>query len=221
MIVGKSTFLDPKIQQYILGATLREEPLLKELREETARMPNARMQIGPDQGQFMRLLAGAIGARSYLEIGVFTGYSALSMALALPQDGRIVACDVSAEYTAIARRYWERAGVSGKIELLLGPALDSLDDMLERGTRDAFDMAFVDADKVNVDAYYERALLLLRRGGLLLVDNVLWDGAVADPKIDDGDTRALRALAHKAGHDERVDVALVPMCDGILIARKR
>lgn len=213
--------LDPKIHEYILRTTVREEPLLQALREETACMPNAQMQIGPEQGQFMRLLAKSIDARSYLEIGVFTGYSSLAMALALPSDGRIVACDVSAEYTAVARRYWERADVAGKIDLRLGPALDSLDRMLERGERDAFDMAFVDADKANVDAYYERALLLLRRGGLLLVDNVLWNGAVADPTIDDEDTRALRALAHKAGRDERVDVSLVPIRDGILIARKR
>jgi caffeoyl-CoA O-methyltransferase len=220
-MTGKSTFLDQKIQDYIQRTTLREEPLLRELREETARMPNARMQIGPEQGQFMRLLAKAIGARSYLEIGVFTGYSALSMALALPEDGQIVACDVSEEYTTVARRYWERAGVAGRIDLRLGPALDSLDRMLERGERDRFDMAFVDADKANVEGYYERALSLLRRGGLLLVDNVLWGGDVADPGIDDEDTHALRALTRKAQEDERVDLSLVPICDGILIARKR
>jgi caffeoyl-CoA O-methyltransferase len=220
-MTGKSTFLDQKIQDYIQRTTLREEPLLRELREETARMPNARMQIGPEQGQFMRLLAKAIGARSYLDIGVFTGYSALSMALALPEDGQIVACDVSEEYTTVARRYWERAGVAGRIDLRLGPALDSLDRMLERGERDRFDMAFVDADKANVEGYYERALSLLRRGGLLLVDNVLWGGDVADPGIDDEDTHALRALTRKAQEDERVDLSLVPICDGILIARKR
>ncbi len=220
-MTGKSTFLDQKIQDYIQRTTLREEPLLRELREETARMPNARMQIGPEQGQFMRLLAKAIGARSYLEIGVFTGYSALSMALALPEDGQIVACDVSEEYTTVARRYWERAGVAGRIDLRLGPALDSLDRMLERGERDRFDMAFVDADKANVEGYYERALSLLRRGGLLLVDNVLWGGDVADPGIDDEDTHALRAITRKAQEDERVDLSLVPICDGILIARKR
>lgn len=220
-MTGKSTFLDQKIQDYIQRTTLREEPLLRELREETARMPNARMQIGPEQGQFMRLLAKAIGARSYLEIGVFTGYSALSMALALPEDGQIVACDVSEEYTTVARRYWERAGVAGRIDLRLGPALDSLDRMLERGERDRFDMAFVDADKANVEGYYERALSLLRRSGLLLVDNVLWGGDVADPGIDDEDTHALRALTRKAQEDERVDLSLVPICDGILIARKR
>jgi caffeoyl-CoA O-methyltransferase len=220
-MTGKSTFLDQKIQDYIQRTTLREEPLLRELREETARMPNARMQIGPEQGQFMRLLAKAIGARSYLEIGVFTGYSALSMALALPEDGQIVACDVSEEYTTVARRYWERAGVAGRIDLRLGPALDSLDRMLERGERDRFDMAFVDADKANVEGYYERALSLLRRSGLLLVDNVLWGGDVADPGIDDEDTHALRAITRKAQEDERVDLSLVPICDGILIARKR
>ncbi len=168
----------------------------------------------------MQLLAHAIGARRYLEIGVFTGYSSLAMALALPADGYILACDVSEEYTGVARRYWKAAGVSQKIDLRIAPALETLAQVRSAGI-EPFDMAFIDADKANVDAYYESALALVRPGGLILVDNVLWDGAVLDATTDDPDTVALRALNAKAGRDERVDVALVPICDGLLIARKR
>jgi predicted O-methyltransferase YrrM len=216
----KSSFLEPAVGEYILETTVREHPVLRELREETGRMPNARMQIGPEQGQLMALLAHAIGARRYLEIGVFTGYSALAMALALPEDASIVACDVSEEYTTVARRYWKRAGVESKIDLRLGPALETL-ARLAAGSETPFDMAFIDADKENVDAYYERSLALVRSGGFVLVDNVLWGGDVADPAIDDASTAALRAISAKAARDDRVEVALVPVCDGILIARKR
>jgi predicted O-methyltransferase YrrM len=183
-------------------------------------MPRAGMQIGPEQGQFMALVGHLTGARRYLEVGVFTGYSALAMALSMPDDARIVACDVSEEYTAVARRYWTRAGVAGRIDLRLGPALDSLDALLESGA-EPFDVAFIDADKENVDNYYERCLKLVRPGGVVLVDNVLWSGAVIDPSDNDVDTVALRALVAKAGKDERVDVSLLPLCDGLLIARKR
>lgn len=216
----KSSFLDPAVGEYILETTVREAPILRQLREETARMPNARMQIGPEQGQLMALLAHAIGARRYLEIGVFTGYSALAMALALPEDARIVACDVSEEYTAVARRYWSRAGVESKIDLRLGPALETL-ERLAAGNEAPFDIAFIDADKENVDAYYERSLGLVRSGGLVLVDNVLWGGDVANPAIDDASTAALRAISGKAARDDRVEIVLLPVCDGILIARKR
>jgi predicted O-methyltransferase YrrM len=219
-VTAKSAFLDPAIQEYIVHTTVREHPLLRELREETSHHPQARMAIGPEQGQFMQLLAAVIAARRYLEIGVFTGYSTLAMALALPGDGQIVACDVSEEYTAVARRYWQRAGVAGKIDLRIAPALDTLAQLIaQRGG--SFDMAFVDADKKNVDAYYERCLRLVRSGGLILVDNVLWDGAVVDASIDDDATRALRALNAKAARDERVQIALLPLCDGLLVARKR
>ena len=218
-MTGKSTFVDPQIQEYIVANVVREHPVLRELREETSKRSNARMQIGPEQGQLMQLLARAIGARRYLEIGVFTGYSSLAMALVLPPDGYVLACDVSEEFTAVARRYWEAAGVAGKIDLRIAPALETLAHLPE--DTQPFDMAFIDADKKNVDAYYERALQLVRPGGLILVDNVLWDGAVLDESTQDPDTQALRALNRKAGRDERVDVTLVPVCDGILIARKR
>ena len=168
----------------------------------------------------MQLLAHAIGARRYLEIGVFTGYSSLAMALALPADGYVLACDVSEEYTGMARRYWQAAGVAKKIDLRIAPALETLARVRAEGAA-PFDLAFIDADKANVDAYYENALALVRPGGLILVDNVLWDGAVLDQTTEDPDTRALRSLNAKAGRDERVDAALVPICDGLLIARKR
>ena len=219
-MTAKSTFVDPAIQEYIVATVVREHPVLRELREETSRLANSRMAIGPEQGQFMQLLGHAIGACRYLEIGVFTGYSSLAMALALPDDGYVLACDVSEEYTAVARRYWAAAGVAGKIDLRIAPALETL-AQLRAESVEPFDVAFVDADKRNVDAYYESALELVRPGGFVLVDNVLWDGAVLDPGAPDPETRALRALNSKAGRDERVDVALVPVCDGLLIARKR
>jgi predicted O-methyltransferase YrrM len=216
----KSTFVDRAIQEYIIAQTVREDPVLADLRIETSKRSNAMMEIGPEQGAFMQLLARAVDARRYLEIGVFTGYSALAMALALPEDGRIVACDINEEYTAVARRYWERAGVAHKIDLRIAPAIETLDRMIAEES-EPFDMAFIDADKENVERYYEAALRLVRQGGLILVDNVLWGGAVVESANDDPDTVALRSLTQKVGRDERVDVALVPTCDGILIARKR
>jgi len=219
-MTAKSTFVDPAIQEYIIATTVREHPILRELREETARLPNARMEVGPEQGQFMALLARLIGARRYLEIGVFTGYSSLAMALALPEDGYVLACDVSDEWTATARRYWGQAGVEGKIDLRLAPALETLAGLWAEGV-EPFDLAFIDADKRNAIEYYERCLQLVRPNGLILVDNVLWDGAVIDPADDEPETRVLRSLNAKSGIDERVDVALVPICDGLLIARKR
>lgn len=220
-MTGKSTFIDPAVQDYLASVTVREAGVLGELRDETSRLPNAVMQIGPDQGAFMQLLAKLIGAKRYLEAGVYTGYSTLAVALALPDDGEIVACDTSEEYTAIARRYWAKAGVQQKIDLRIAPALETMDALVAQGQAGTFDLAFIDADKANVDAYYERALVLLRSGGLVLVDNVLWSGKVVDPAPQDADTAALRALNEKAARDERVDVALVPVCDGILMARKR
>ena len=216
--MAKNGGLDPALHEYIVRNTLREPEVLRALREETLAMPMGGMQIAPEQGQLMGLLAGAIGAKRYLEVGVFTGYSSLAMALALPADGAIVALDVSEEYTAVARRYWARAGVSGKIDLRIAPAIASLDALASEGA--TFDMAFIDADKENVDAYYERCLALLRPGGLLLVDNVIWSGRVIEPEQDES-TRALVAIVAKAGKDERVDVTLLPVSDGILVARKR
>jgi len=219
-MTAKSTFVDPAIQEYIIAKVVREAPILRELREETAQRPNARMAIGPEQGQLMQLLAHTIGARRYLEIGVFTGYSSLAMALALPPDGRIVACDVSDEFTAVARRYWKAAGVADKIDLRIGPALETLARLRADGAP-PFDMAFIDADKANVEEYYERSLEMLRPGGLILVDNVLWGGEVLDAAASDPDTRALQQVSAKAGRDDRVDAALLPVCDGLLIGRKK
>ncbi|HET6276868.1 MAG TPA: class I SAM-dependent methyltransferase [Candidatus Cybelea sp.] len=219
-MTAKSVFIDPAIQEYIAATVVREHPALRELREETARHPHARMAIGPEQGSLMALLALALGARRYLEIGVFTGYSSLALALALPADGYVLACDVSEEYTGVARRHWQAAGVAAKIDLRIAPALETLARLRGQNV-EPFDVAFIDADKANVDAYYENALALVRPGGLVLVDNVLWDGAVLDVSSADPNTQALRALNSKAGRDERVDTALVPICDGLLIARKR
>jgi caffeoyl-CoA O-methyltransferase len=218
--MAKSEFIDQSIQEYIIATTVREHPVLAALRQETSHLSNAVMEIGPEQGAFMQLLARTIGAKRYLEIGVFTGYSSLAVALALPDDGRIVACDVSEEYTAVARRYWKQASVDGKIDLRIAPALETLAKLTAERV-DPFDMAFIDADKTNVDNYYEAALCLLRPGGLILIDNVLWSGRVVDTSENDEGTVALRALNTKIGRDDRVDVSLVAMCDGILIARKR
>jgi predicted O-methyltransferase YrrM len=206
--------------KYVASVGAREHPALRRCREETARLPNANMQIAPEQGAFLALLAKILCARHALEIGTFTGYSALSVALALPEDGRVVALDVSREYTDRARRYWEEAGMQARIDLRLGPALESLDRMV--ASRDGpFDMAFIDADKSNYDAYYEHALKLLRPGGVVALDNMLWSGAVADPAINDVDTSALRALNAKIQADERVDMALATIADGVMLARKR
>ena len=213
--------LTDRLYDYLLKVSLRESPLLAELRAETAKLPMAGMQISPEQGQFMALLAELIGARRALEVGTFTGYSSLVVALAMPADGKLVACDVSEEFTAIARRYWARAGVAAKIDLRLAPALDTLGKLLADGGAGTFDLAFIDADKKEYDGYYEAVLKLLRPGGLLLVDNVLWDGAVADPKKRDSDTLAIRALNKKLHDDKRISLSLIPIGDGLTLARKR
>jgi len=212
--------LDDKLYEYLLAHTLREHPAQAALREETARHPHGGMQISPEQGQFMALLVKLIGARRTIEIGVFTGYSALSVALDLPADGRILECDVSDEYKRIARRYWAQAGVAGRIDLRLGPALATLDACLAQGEEGTYDFAFVDADKTGYDAYYERCLRLLRPNGIVAFDNVLWDGAVAR-KARDADTAALQALNDKLVRDERIDISMLPIGDGLTLARKR
>ena len=206
---------------YLLHASLREPPLLKRLREETARHPRATMQISPEQGQFMALLARLMGARRCIEVGVFTGYSSLSVALVLPADGYILACDVSEEFTTVARRYWKEAGVERKIELKLAPALETLDTRLQAGEAASYDLAFIDADKSNYDGYYERILKLLRPGGLVLVDNVLWDGAVIDKQDQTEDTVAIRAFNEKLKKDERIALSMLPVGDGLTLALKR
>jgi len=208
------------LMDYIAGVGVREHQALAHCRTETRELANARMQIGPDQGAFLALLVKLIGAKRYLEIGTFTGYSALAVALALPADGKVVACDVSKEFTDRARRYWKEAGVENRIDLRLGPGLGTLDTML--ASKEApFDLAFIDADKSNYDGYYERALRLVRPGGLIALDNMLWSGAVANPRVTDPDTSALRALNAKIHADERVDMALATIGDGVMLARKR
>lgn len=216
-----SITLTEELDNYIAGVSLREPDVLRRLRQETAAVPMAGMQIAADQGQFMALLARLVGARRCLEVGTFTGYSALVVALALPADGRIITCDVDPKMTAIAKRYWAEASVAGKIDLRLAPALETLDRLLAEGASGSFDFAFIDADKTNYDGYYERALKLLRQDGLIVIDNVLWSGAVADHKRNDADTTALRALNRKLQGDERVDLSLLPIADGITLARKR
>ena len=216
----KSFFLPNDLYEYVAEVSLRETPVQHELRTETERMPNAGMQSGADQVQLLQLLVRLIGARHCIEVGTFTGYSALGVALALGDDGRIVACDVSEAYTAVARRYWERAGVAHKIDLRLAPAVATLDALLADGNAETFDFAYIDADKERYDAYYERCLALLRPNGLIAIDNVFWDGRVAHPSSDP-DTAALRAFNAKIGRDERVDVSMVALGDGLTIVRKR
>jgi caffeoyl-CoA O-methyltransferase len=219
-MTNKTITLTDALYGYLQGVSLREPEVLRRLREETARMPNANMQIAPEQGQFMGLLTRLVGARRALEIGTFTGYSALSVALQMPADGYLVACDVSEEWTAVARRYFAAAGVGDRIQLRIAPALQTLDELLGSGAAGTFDMVFIDADKENYLPYYERALELLRPGGLIVVDNVLWDGKVADATADDSATRALRAFNASVHHDERVMLSLLPVADGVTLALK-
>lgn len=211
----------PDLAEYIRDVTLREPDVLRRLREETASHPMVSMQISPEQGQFMALLVALLNARRTLEIGVFTGYSSLAVALALPEDGRIVACDVSDEYTSIARRYWREAEVERKIDLRLRPAIQTLDDLIALGQGGGFDFAFIDADKANYANYYERCLTLIRPGGLIAVDNVLWSGKVTDPSVDDEDTRAIRAFNLKLKNDDRIWLSMLPIRDGVTLACKK
>ncbi len=213
--------LDERLYRYLLDVSLREPEILGRLREETASHEMGRMQIAPEQGQFMALLVRLLRARKTIEVGVFTGYSSAVVALALPADGRVIACDVSEEYTAIAKRYWKEAGVDHKIDLRLAPALETLDDLLGAGEANSFDFGFIDADKENYVAYYERVLALLRPGGLMAIDNVLWEGEVADPSISNSNVDAIRALNEVVHGDDRVDLSLLPMADGLTLALKR
>ena len=217
----KTLWLNNQLYDYLLSVSLREPDILQQLREETAHLPNAIMQIAPEQGQFMALLVQLLSATKTLEVGVFTGYSSLCVALALPANGKIVACDVSEEYTAMARRYWEAAGVADKIDLRLAPALETLDELLAAGLAGTFDFAFIDADKENYEAYFERSLQLVRNGGLIVIDNVLWSGRVADPQVQDASTTALRSFNDKLRKDPRVTLSVVPIGDGLTLALKR
>jgi caffeoyl-CoA O-methyltransferase len=211
---------DP-VYEYLIDHSVREPVVLAELREATAELPHALMQISPDQGQFMQLLAKMLGARRCIEVGVFTGYSSLAVALALPADGHIVACDVSERWTNVARRFWDKAGVAHKIDLRLAPANETLDALLAEGGAGSYDFAFIDADKPAYLGYYERCLKLLRPGGLIAIDNTLWSGRVADPAEADDDTISLRLFNHFVHRDERVDLSLLPVGDGLTLARKR
>lgn len=211
--------LDERLYRYLVACQPAEHPALTALRRETAALPNAEMQIAPEQGALLTVLLKLIGARNTLEVGVFTGYSSLVAALAVPEDGRIIACDVSEVYTSIARKHWKAAGVAHKIDLRLAPALDTLKALLAANAARRFDFAFIDADKVGYDAYYEACLKLVRPGGLVAIDNTLWDGKPADPSINDADTVAIRALNAKIAADERVDSTLLPSSDGLTLCR--
>jgi len=214
------TLFPEAVDRYLGTVVVRETPLQQRLRAETAGLLQAGMQIGADQGVLLAFLARLVGARRAIEIGTFTGYSALALAGALPADGRLVCCDVSEEWTAIARRYWAEAGLAERIELHLRPARETLSELLQRDGPGTFDFAFIDADKTGYDAYYEACLALLRAGGLVAIDNVLWSGAVADPSDNKPDTVALRAITLKIRDDPRVDACLVSVGDGVLLARK-
>ena len=218
---NKTFTLPDALYDYVLSVSLREEPILQRLRKETATDSMSVMQIAPEQGQFMALLVQLMGARKALEIGVYTGYSALCVASALPADGRLVACDISEPWTAVAQRYWREADVIGKIDLRLAPALETLDQLIQAGETGTFDFAFIDADKENYLAYYERVLELLRPGGLIAIDNTLWSGSVIDPSCQDANTRAIRAFNKALHKDTRVYISLVPIADGLTFALKR
>lgn len=219
-MTNKTLGLEPHLYDYLLSVSLQEPEILTQLRQQTAQHPLSRMQIAPEQGQFMALLVQLMRAKKTLDVGVFTGYSSLVIALALPPDGKVVACDVSEEYTAIARSYWQQAGVAHKIDLHIAPALETLDRLLAAGNAGTFDFAFIDADKRNYDDYYERSLQLIRPGGLIVIDNVLWSGRVADAQIQDNRTNTMRAFNQKLHQDPRITLSLLPIADGLTLALK-
>ena len=220
--MGRETLqLSDAVYQYLQDHSLRETTVLRRLREETATLKEARMQLSPEQGQLLTFLVELTGARKAIEVGTFTGYSALCVASALPNDGCLIACDVSETWTAIGQRYWEEAGVDRKIDLRIAPALETLDELLAAGEAGSYDFALIDADKENYETYYERILSLLRSGGLLLVDNVLWSGKVADPDHTEESTLAIRAFNRKVHADDRVSLSMLPIGDGMTLVRKR
>jgi predicted O-methyltransferase YrrM len=215
------TELTDALHDYLVKVSVREPKVLARLRAETQKMPRGKLQISPEQGQLMTLLAELIGAKRALEVGTFTGYSACAVALALPANGKLIACDISEDWTSVGKRYWRAAGVAKKIDLRIGPAIKTLDGLLKTGQAGKFDFGFIDADKPNYDGYYERALKLLRKGGLLLIDNVLWGGSVIDKTDRDLSTRCVRALNKKIHGDKRVTVSMIPIGDGLTLVRKR
>ncbi len=213
--------MNDTLYQYLINTSLRESKLLKDLRQQTAKNPMARMQIGPEQGQFMGLLSKLIGARNIIEVGVFTGYSSICMAQNIIRPGSVICCDVSKQWTDVAQKYWALANVTDVCELRLAPALDTLNELLKQGRARSFDMAFIDADKENYDGYYEKCLRLLRPGGLILLDNTLWGGSVCDLSKQDIDTQAIRALNIKLQSDQRIDLSHLPIGDGLTLCLKR
>ena len=219
-MANKTLSLSNALYTYLVEHSVREPEILQRLRAETAKDSMSMMQIGPEQGQFMQLLVRLMGAKNCLEVGVFTGYSSLAVALVLPADGRVVACDVSEKWTAIARKYWMEAGVAAKIDLRIGPALSTLEELITCGNAGCFDFAFIDADKINYLAYYERALTLVRTGGLIAVDNTLWGGQVIDKKPKSDETRAIRQFNERLRADLRIHLSLLPIGDGLTLAFK-
>ncbi|XTZ10168.1 MAG: class I SAM-dependent methyltransferase [cyanobacterium endosymbiont of Rhopalodia yunnanensis] len=219
-MANKTLGIEPKLYEYLKLVSVREPSILKELRQETASCPMARMQIAPEQGQLMALLVQLMGAKKTLELGVFRGYSSLAVALALPDEGTVIACDISEEYTTIACHYWEKAGVSHKIDLRIAPALETLDKLIAERQSNTFDFAFIDADKSNYENYYEQVLKLVRPGGLIAIDNVLWGGKIADENIKDSRTKKMRALNEKIYNDSRVNMSLIPIADGLTLLLK-
>ena len=220
-MTNRTLNLDDALYQYLLDVSLRESPLLRRLREETAQLPMARWQIAPEQGQFMALLVQLTGARKILEIGTYTGYSALCMAQAAGEEGRLICCDLPGDYNTVAERYWAEAGVAERIDLRLAPALETLNALERGGQVESFDLIFIDADKANYTVYLEHALVLARRGVLILFDNVQWSGRVLEQNPDSADTRAIQALNRGLRHDSRVDLSLLPLGDGLSLCRKR
>ena len=217
---NRSLQLTSSLYDYLLSHSLREADVLRELREETATDSMSIMQIAPEQGQFLQMLIKILGARNTIEIGVYTGYSTLACALALPANGNIIACDINSEWTDIARRYWHKAGVLDRIQLMLAPANETLDALIKDGQSGKYDFVFIDADKSNYLDYYEKSLKLIREGGIIAIDNVLWDGAVADNAINDLDTKAIRQLNDHLHHDTRIELSMLPVADGLTLARK-
>ena len=220
-MANKTMGISDDLAAYVVEVGTREPDVLARLREETAAIPQHNIQIAPEQGAFLALLVELIGARRCIEVGTFTGYSSTAVALALPEDGQIICCDVSEEWTSLARKYWAEAGVTRKVDLRIAPAAETLDQLLAGGQESTYDFAFVDADKAGYDAYYERLLRLVRPGGLIVFDNMLWGGDVLDTDPSDEDTKALQALNAKLAHDERITLCLLPVADGVTLARRR
>lgn len=217
----RTLFLDERLYDYMLRRSLRQSPLQRELLDTTATMEWAGIESSPEQVQFLVLLVQLMQATRCIELGVFTGYSTLAIAMALPSDGHIIACDIDASVTAVATTYWRRAGISEKIDLRIAPAITTLDELIAAGQSGTFDFAYIDADKANAEIYYERVLTLIRPNGLIVIDNVLWGGMVADPDVNDRDTQAVRALNARIAQDDRVDLSVIPIGDGLTLVRKR